>query len=439
MLLAVVGVPAVVLRGFCIGRSCDAGEARAESTAPFCSLPEALRARIAAGFREGRSPDVMAATSGLDAVSTDVQERVPVPWPGVSGTSRDSAVTDDRVPIVFFGEGISRGTVPDGVALDSIAPTLEAVTGFRRQHPDVRTGEAIDGVGSSGAVAPLLVVIAWKGIGTPDLGSAPDAWPFLRDALREGAGTIQGVAGSLPPDPAATLTTIGTGAIPASHGITGTLIREDDGDVSQAWSTTDAGSVIAGLADDLDRDAGERARIAAVLADPTDLGIIGDGWYLDAQDDDAVAQAGRDPRRGAALAANMVSSEDLGADAITDLLGVVLQGRVRQVDAATADLVSRIRALVPSATFVLAGTGSLRGDGGVDASELAAGVGGTLQADVVREVSADGLFLDRDVLVERSITSAQVAEALRRERSAIDEPLFHDVYPAFAVAFSRYC
>ena len=54
-------------------------------------------------------------------------------------------------------------------------------------------------------------------------------------------------------------------------------------------------------------------------------------------------------------------------------------------------------------------------------------------------MSADGLFLDRDVLVERSITSAQVAEALRRERSSIDEPLFGDVYPAFAVAFSRYC
>ncbi len=57
----------------------------------------------------------------------------------------------------------------------------------------------------------------------------------------------------------------------------------------------------------------------------------------------------------------------------------------------------------------------------------------------MQAVAADGLFLDRDVLVERSITSQRVADALRSERSLAGEPLFADVYPSFAVAFSRYC
>ena len=46
---------------------------------------------------------------------------------------------------------------------------------------------------------------------------------------------------------------------------------------------------------------------------------------------------------------------------------------------------------------------------------------------------------DRAVLVDRSLTAQHVADALRAERGAGDVPLFADVYPSFAVAFSRYC
>ncbi len=257
--------------------------------------------------------------------------------------------------------------------------------------------------------------------------------------VRSGAGSLEAVTGSVPLDPAATLTTIGTGGLPSSHGITGTLLREDDGDVSQAWSTPAAGSVIATFADDLDRGTDERSRVAAILTDPVDRGIIGDGWYLDARNDDRVSGAGDVMRRQALRVRTMVASEDLGADEITDVLGVVLGGPVARLDAATADVVATIRGLVPGATFVVAGTGSTRSDGSIEASELGSRVDEALRADVVQEVAADGLFLDREVLVERSITSQRVVDALRSERSLDGEVLFADVYPSFAVAFSRYC
>ena len=131
--------------------------------------------------------------------------------------------------------GRASGSLPPGVGLDAIAPTLERITGLRRPHPEVRTGEAIDGVAAAGET-PLVVLIAWKGVGSRDLEARPGAWPFVRRAMAQGVGTLEAVTGSLPMDPAATLTTIGTGSLPSTHGITGTLLREDDGELSSAWS-----------------------------------------------------------------------------------------------------------------------------------------------------------------------------------------------------------
>ncbi|HEY5859249.1 MAG TPA: hypothetical protein VIX62_03080, partial [Actinomycetota bacterium] len=62
VVLALVALPAVALRAFCVGKSCDSGEATASAAVPFCPLPAELRGLISAGFRQGRSPDVMAAT-----------------------------------------------------------------------------------------------------------------------------------------------------------------------------------------------------------------------------------------------------------------------------------------------------------------------------------------------------------------------------------------
>ncbi|HET9309654.1 MAG TPA: hypothetical protein VFP41_00315 [Actinomycetota bacterium] len=436
LVLALVGAPALVLRILCVGGSCHTPAARAQGDVPFCSLPKELRRSIAAGFREGRSPEVMGATAGPGTVRTTFGKSGVVPWPGGTGTGATPARPDDRVPLVFFGGGVAPHAISDGVLLDSVAPTLEEIVGIRRDHPNVRTGEAIVGVAEDAGASPLVVLIAWKGLGTPDLETSPEAWPFLRRAIRTGAGTTEATTGSLPLDPAATLTTIGSGALPASHGITGTLVRDVEGEVRRAWSGRDAGSVIATFADDLDRDRGGEPRIAAVLTDPTDRGIVGDGWYLDGTDHDTIVQEER-PARHVRLARAIVGSERLGRDRETDLLGVVLAGSVEQVDSTTSDLVDAVRRLVPDTTFVVAGTGSNTGTGGIEAAALSARVDQAMGAPVVQRAAADGLFLERDVLVERRLTTQAVADALRS--SGRGEPLFADVYPSFAVALSRYC
>ena len=90
--LAGCGAPALVLRVLCVGRSCEDRQASAASV-PFCPLPVDVRTPIVAGFRAGRSPDVMATTAGVRVV--EPPGRGGVPWPS-------QTPPDLRVPIAFW-------------------------------------------------------------------------------------------------------------------------------------------------------------------------------------------------------------------------------------------------------------------------------------------------------------------------------------------------
>ena len=167
----------------------------------------------------------------------------------------------------------------------------------------------------------LIVLIGWKGVGTAELEAAPDAWPRLDPLVAGGAGTVTGTTGSLPLDPAATLTTIGTGAIPAEHGIIGSLIRDDRGRVVRAWSDAAPPSIVSTFAEDLDDGTGQTARIGLVAPRATDRGLVGGDWYLDADRDDRRMGPG-DPVR----AVSRLIATGYGRDPTVDVLGVVLEG-----------------------------------------------------------------------------------------------------------------
>ena len=63
-----------------------------------------------------------------------------------------------------------------------------------------------------------------------------------------------------------------------------------------------------------------------MLTDPADRGIIGDGWYLDGGDRDRVDASCVSRSDAAAASGGIVVSSALGADDVTDVLGVVLDG-----------------------------------------------------------------------------------------------------------------
>lgn len=434
VVLAAAAVPAVVLRALCVGNACDRST-RAETRVPFCSLPEDLRGRLVNGFREGRSPDVLGVARDT-AVYTEVTG-LRVPWPA-TGT-----FTDPRVPLVFAGPGVARGAaLPAGTTLDDVAPTVADLLGFERPFPEVRSGTAIEGVVASptaDAERPALVLlVAWRGIGAAELEDRPREWPFLASLVDEGAGTLDAETGSLPLDPAATMTTIGTGGLPRQHGVTGAFIRNDDGDIVPAFGPDAPVTVIATLADDLE-DADGATLVGLVATDASDRGLVGGGWY---EEEDPTDVTIGDPA-AAPLAAEVFLSTGYGADRTPDVLGVVLQGGVRRLDRWTRRVVLSARESTGgNLVVVVAGTGTWeRSRLAVPASAVVAAVEDAVPGarPVVAAEVAGGLFLDQDVLTEQEVTGQVVVDALLAAETPGGETMFADVFQGFAVSFARYC
>jgi hypothetical protein len=433
IVLTLVAVPPIVFRVLCVGRTCGTASS-ATARVPFCPLPEDLKTLIAAGYRSGRSPDVLGVTASSLVIGGGPPEDAEVPWPSVSPP------VDARVPIALFGHGVARGhPLPAGTALDQIAPTLSDVLGFERTHPEVRAGRAVPHV-ARGPAPRLIVEIVWRGIGTADLRAEPHDWPYVRGLLRDGSAdaTLDGTTGSVPLDPAATLTTVGTGGLPTQHGITGALVRNDKGDVVPAWGTGAPISVISTLPDDLVQAMRQKPKVALVAPDASDLGLVGNGWAYGNHAYD-VRIGGGDPLP----AVRRLLSAGYGADPTPDVLGVVLHGSIAAMDDRTREIVSAVRSTGASATYALTATGSRVRSGpatgaAVVASQVDGAVGGA-DPIVAAEVPG-GLFLDQSVLAQRGLSSNAVVDAMLQMRPPPgDEKLFADAFPGFAVSFARYC
>lgn len=435
LVLTVIAVPAAALRAFCVGDSCDAETDRSEPV-PFCSLDASVRAAVTAGFYEGRSPDVLG-VSGVTAVTTDTGRSLEVPWPATRPSTVD-------VPIVFLGPAFEGTELPSDLGLDRIAPTLEPLLGFERPFPEVRSGRAIEGAVRPGTRAPLVVLVVWRGVGMPELEDASEG-SWLADRLGEPGttGSPDGVAaglghpGSVPFDPAAIVTTIGTGGLPSEHGITGSFLGAPEGPV-RAFSSTAPATVIAAMGDDLDEATGGQALVGLVAADATDRGLIGWNWY-GGEDDDTVVIDRRDP----VGAVGRLLDDGWGADGAPDLLGVTLGGDVGAMDEATRWIVGAIRARVPDAAIVVTTTGSLAtGPDAVESRELADRVETAIGTSepVLAGSAPGGFFLDAESAAAQGITTQQVADAMAAQTSGdLSTPLFDDTFPSFTVRFGRYC
>jgi hypothetical protein len=429
VVLGAIGIPAAVLTATCAGRSCDASGDETVRV-PFCPLPAALKDGIANGFREGRSPDVLGVPAGTP-VYTDV-DGVRMSWPATG------ASTDPRVPMVFAGVGVTQGaSVPGGTTLDRIAPTVSEILGFERDHPEVRSGTSIAGV-ADGERPRLFLLIAWKGVGSSEIQARSGDWPFLSSLLDDGAGTLEGAAGSLPLDPAATLTTIGTGGLPSQHGITGSFVRNGEGRVVQAYAPDAPVQIIATLADDLDH-ADPSTLVGLVATDERDRGIVGGHWYPGEDPVDSVIG----DSATAPLSVQVHLTTGYGADDVPDVLGIVMDGRIRSMDRWTREIVTEAERATSGRTLVVVtGTGSEGVDrlavpdkGLVDEVEQV--VPG--DAPAVAATVPGGLFLDQAVLREEQVTGQVAVDALLAATAPDGERMLADAFQGFAVSFARYC
>jgi len=421
--------PAAALRLLCVGRACrDRDQVR--TLVPYCSLPEAARQLLAAGFRDGRGPHILAVAGEMPVAGSDGTRTLAAPWP------TDEPDRAGRIPLAFWGSGVAPGTeIPSGTRLDAVAPTVAQLIGLDRPHPGVRSGEAVPGVASD-AEPRLVLLVAWKGVGSGDLETRRDAWPNLRGLVRRGAGTLDAEVGSVPLDPAAVLATVGTGGLPKDHGITGALVRNDRGRVVTAWGPGTPFSVIATLGDDLDELTDQAPRIGLVGTQTWDRGLIGGNWYIENDRDDVVLD--RRTARQVAAAERLLSS-GYGADEVPDLLAVAMDGPVPVMDQALGALVEAAqRATGGRVAVVLTATGSTAAPGALPAEAAEAALEADL-GDVVEATAVGGFFLDQETMATSGVTDDRVVSAARRLETPGEDRLLADVFPQIAVTFARYC
>jgi hypothetical protein len=110
------------------------------------------------------------------------------------------------------------------------------------------------------------------------------------------------------------------------------------------------------------------------------------------------------------------------------------------MDRETAAIVHAVRTDDPEATFAVAGTGSLHLDGEhVTGHAVAGRVDRSLGSDVVDATAGGGLFLDADALQQANLSAADAVGSMNEAIAPSGAPLFADAFPAFSVAFARYC
>ncbi len=141
----------------------------------------------------------------------------------------------ERIPLVAYGPGqIAPSDSQDRVTLADLAPTTAKLMGFD-DFPTDRDGEPLP-ITLSGASSPkVIVTFVIDGGGWNVLKHWPDAWPNLAKLMRGGANFRNAITGSFPAVTACAHASIGTGAFPNKHGITGHNIRIDDATVRKTY------------------------------------------------------------------------------------------------------------------------------------------------------------------------------------------------------------
>jgi hypothetical protein len=259
--------------------------------------------------------------------------------------------------------------------------------------------------------------------------------------VSSGAGTLDGEVGSLPLDPSAGLTTIGTGGLPSEHGIVAGWFREESGEVVAAWAAGTPTSVIATLPDDLDRASAQRPLIGLVGSDPADRGIIGSGWYAERDRDDRVTAASG---RARLRAVTRLLGDGYGRDDVPDVLAVVMEGRVGSLDAELRRTVRAARSATAGQVLIVVtatGAWSAPDPAQVRAADVVRIVEDEIATDepLVQAVVPGGFYLDQRAMTAAGVTGQIAQDAALAARGPGGSAIFVDAFQGFAVPFGRYC
>ena len=234
--------------------------------------------RVKRGYYPGRSGEIQLVlapfnTSNYANESTNLFPRDP------RSSHALSWGYTDRVPIAVYAPGIVTRpeTRDEPVTLADLAPSVGQLIGF----PFVtKEGEPLPALPTPARRPKVVLTYVIDGGGWNVLTHWRDAWPNLRRLMRRSLVYRNAFMGSFPTVTATAHVTIGTGAFPRTHGVSGHYLRRN-GEIQQAYGDdghADPSVIVAPtLADAWSEETGNRAWIGEIGYQIWHLGMIGRG------------------------------------------------------------------------------------------------------------------------------------------------------------------
>jgi hypothetical protein len=242
-----------------------------------CAASLEILEKVERGYYPDRSGDILA----IEALPNQFGTRHSTPYP----------YTQD-VPLVLYGPGYIKKGVYDATAtVADLTPTYAEIMGFD-DLPE-RDGRVLEEALKPAAERPgapkLIFTLVWDGGGDNVLDQWPDSWPNLKRLMQRSAVFENATVGSSPSITPAIHASIGTGDLPASHGLPDIKIRIK-GKILDAWEGASPQFLKSETLGDLwDRATGNQALIGMMARDAWHLGMIGHGSFLEGADKDIAA------------------------------------------------------------------------------------------------------------------------------------------------------
>ncbi|HEX6261412.1 MAG TPA: alkaline phosphatase family protein [Actinomycetota bacterium] len=229
------------------------------------------------GYHPERSGDLQMILQPFNTSNYPHESRSLVPDDPRSSHSLVWGYTD-RVPIVVYAPNlVEPQDRTDEATLADLAPTTARLMGLDVSFPD---GEPLPGIEAPARPPKVIVTCVIDGGGWNVLQKWPDAWPMLARLARDGALYRNGYMGSFPNVTASAHATIGTGAFPRAHGISGHHVRAGRGTqpaLGELGAADPSRILVPTLADVWDEETGGRAWIGEIGYQVWHLGMIGRG------------------------------------------------------------------------------------------------------------------------------------------------------------------
>lgn len=252
---------------------------RASGETEPCAQASELIELTRRGYFPGRSPEIGLIPRAPNFIGSATNPPHTGPWPFLT-----------NVPLVLYGPGFvrDRGRIETPAEMADLAPTAARLIGFDGWPR--RDGRVLTESLSGTSQRPRLVVsIVWDGVGWNTLRAHPDRWPFLGTLMESGTTYTNFNVGSNPSVTPPVHASLGSGAYPDSHGITGVSQRAGGTTLVDPWAQFDSKRLRTDtLADLYDRSLANQPLTGMVARVNWHLGMIGHGAATSGGDRDEV-------------------------------------------------------------------------------------------------------------------------------------------------------